>query len=153
MITKFKIFEEYRIADNAVIIGSGLTYNTDNNYTEEDFLEFITFNIREDGKKLRYDIKWNHKKSHDLIDKLKEKTSMKNSTEFKIFTRKFLNELFDIHYSEINRNGDYSLWLSEYNLSFIININHRKRKLFFVTFFNGMVSNNVINIIELKSSL
>ena len=61
--------------------------------------------------------------------------------------------MFNEYYSEINKDGDYSLWLSEYNLSFIININHGKRKLFFVTFFNGVVSNNVINVIELKSVL
>jgi len=73
---------------------------------------------------------------------------------FKSFTKKFLKELFDnYYYSEISKSGNYSLWLSEYNLSFIVNINHKDKKIYFVTFLNGISSNNVIDVIELKSEL
>lgn len=154
MIIRFEVFEEYRILDNVKIIGSGFTYNVDNEYDENDFLNYITFNIRENGEKLRYKIDWNHKYSHNLIEKLKGRTSIKNTLEFKNFTKKFLNELFNEYYdSRINAGGDYSLWLSEYNLSFIININHKNKKIYVVTLINGIVSNNVIDVIELKSVL
>jgi len=152
MITDFKIFEEYRLSDNVRIIGSGLTYDTNNEYFD-NFLNFITFNIYKNGKKLRYEIEWNHNNNHDLIKRLKDRTSVKNSDELKNLIKKLLNELFIDFYQEIINNGSYSLWLSEYNISIIVNINHKYKKIMFVTFLNGIISNNVTNTIELKSTL
>jgi hypothetical protein len=153
LITNFELFLEiFRLSDNVKIIGTGITYNISNEYEISEFLNYITF--RNNGKKIRYQIKWNHNNiHHNLIKKLKEKTDIKNTLEFKSLTRNFLNELFNENYSEITKNGNYSLWLSEYNISFIVNINHKDKKIFFVTFFNGCTTSNVINTIELKSTI
>ena len=149
MITKFNIFEEVRLSDVANIIGGHIEFDDDD---DNKFLKFKTISKRINNKKIRLSINWNHSLKHDLLKKLKERTSFKNISELNDLIEKGLDELFIKNINYID-NNTYSLWFSEYNFSVITNINLKNSEINIITILQGQVAYNVKNVIEIKSTL
>jgi len=153
MITKFDEFiTEVRFSEY-VIDNSFFSGYTQRNFDDSCFITNHTFKIYVDGNKLRYNIQWNHNNKHNLIDRLLKRTTIKDSLEFKHYIKNILNDLFDKYFDDIIKDGSYSIWLSEYDISFILNINHSNKIIYFITLLTGCNTNNVINTIELKTTV
>lgn len=151
MIIDFKTFEA-RLED---ILKSDNQYI--NSFRKENFDEsgnFIKyFTIRIEENKIRFDIEYNHNFDHNLKERIKSRTNLKNINEFNDIFKKSLNELFKDNYEYVKISSSYSLFLKEYNFSIIININYNKNKIYVKTIKSGMDSVNVKNVIKINSVL
>lgn len=150
-LLNFKLFVEARFQDIFKSDDEKLnSYKTDFD-DKDNFLKFIT--TRHKGKKIRFEINYNHNINHDLKNRIKNRTSLKSITEFNEIFKQSLEELFSKYYDEVDTNGSYSLYIKEYEFSIILNIDYKSNRLFIKTIKHGMDSINVKNIIQINSTL
>jgi dynactin complex subunit len=151
-LLSYELFLEARLSDITTIIGnSNIINNVDHN--DVDFIKFKTINKRINNKKIRLSIKWNHTLKHNLIDRLYNRTNIKSISELNEIISKGLDELFLYNSEYITESNRYSLWFSEYNISIIIDLDNEMDNINIITILNGNCTQNVKNIIELKSTL
>ena len=143
----YKLFLEVRLSDVASIIGTGITFDEDIN---DKFLKYKTISKRIDKNKIRIEIHWFHTIEHDIIKKLKDRTSLNSISELNFLLDKALDELY-LNYDFLNKIGTYSIWFSEYDFSIIIDF--KKQNINIITIKHGLVSYNVRDVIELKTKL
>jgi hypothetical protein len=149
MITEFKHFLlEVRFED---------VFKSDNDYINsfkrnfddsQEFVRFITiriFNVR-----TRFEISYNHTESHDLKQRIANRTSLKNILEFNNLLKCAILGFFQ---NEHEDDGVYSLFFKEYTFSIILNINNKTKKIFIRTASIGMDSANVNEVIEIDCKL
>jgi len=134
------LFVEVRLSDVASIIGDKNLFDTD--ISDDDFLKFKTISKRINNEKIRF----------DLIKRINERTSLKSVSELNILLSNGLDELYINYLSYIDTTNRYSLWFSEYNISIIVDIEYDKYRNI-ITILHGKSTQNVKNIIELKSTI
>jgi len=77
---------------------------------------------------------WFHREKHNIIKKIKERTSFKSISEWNIFFEEQMNNLFLHHFDEIHEFGEYShdknikicLYIEEYDIYFAMSIDFKK---------------------------
>ena len=149
-LLKYNLFNEARLSDVYTKIGTGLTYNVVQDYSDE-LKKFKTISKRINGVKLRINIFWHDTLKHDIRERIKTRTTIKTIEEFNKLVDNGLEELYIKNTQYFYKNGKYSLWFSEYDFSFIVV--KENNNLTFITIIPGMNTNNVINTIELKSTI
>jgi len=130
IITKFDLFCEARLADVLNIKGSGdlVKQMTDIKDAEFDLnkklVKLITLKKRVNNKKIQFEINWNDSATHNLVKRIKERTSFGSVEDFNQYFKGEFNRIFpDMVGKEIYVSGRYSLYSKEYNFSMIINFN------------------------------
>lgn len=147
----YNLFVEVRLSDVATIIGDKNLFDTD--ISDDDFLKFKTISKRINKEKIRLTLNWNHTLQHDLIKRIHERTSLKSISELNSLLSNGLDELYINYLNYIDSNNRYSLWFSEYDISIIVDIEYDKNNINIITILHGESTQNVKNIIELKSTI
>ena len=84
----------------------------------------LTLKKRYNNKKIKVYFNWYDTSEHDLMKRIKERTSFKTITEFtKVFNNVFNYLLPDELGVGIRENGRYAVDLNEYNITIIFQIN------------------------------
>jgi len=143
----YDIFLEVRLFDVASIIGTGITFDDDIN---DKFIKYKTLSQRINKNKIRIEINWFHTAEHDIIKRLKERTSLNSITELNALLDSGLDDLY-LNKNFINKFGIYSIWFSEYDFSIIVNF--KINNINIITIKHGKISYNVKDVIELKTIL
>jgi len=150
-LLNYNLFVEVRLSDIATIIGTGITFDT--NVPDDTFLKFKTISKRINNKKIRLSLNWNHTLQHDLIKRIKERTNLKSTNELNTLLSNGLDELYTNYMEYVDSSNRYSLWFSEYDISIIVDIELNKNNINIITILHGKSTQNVKNIIELKSTI
>jgi hypothetical protein len=152
MIFNFREFllEEVRLEDvlktDSVYINS---FKKTGFNSSERFKTNIMVKLDDDNMMFR--ILWNNNSKHDLIKRIKERTSLKSTEEFNELFEKSVNELFDEHFA-LNIKS-YALFFVEYNFSIIVEVKIEDKSIKVATILPGTCSTNVGKIIHIKSVL
>lgn len=151
-IHNYELFVEARLSDIVNIIGTGITFDNSKSFND-NFLRYKTISKRINNKKIRLNIMWNHTLKHDLIKRIEERTNLHNIDELNSLLDNGLDELYLYNLNYIKDKNRYSLWFSEYNFSIIVDIRANEFLINVITIVPGMITHNVKNIIELKSTI
>jgi hypothetical protein len=153
MFTKFKSFLEANLAD---IFNSqndhfdefkNKSFVIDDNLIERIVLDKYDFKI--------INIKWNNYTGHSINDKIKTRTNFKSVSEFNEYFTLVIEDLFDNHFYELNREFEkYNIHLVNKNISIIIKFDYddlfeNDTTIEIKTIVNGFDS-NVDEIIEIN---
>ena len=161
IITKFDLFCEARLADVLNIKGSGdlVKQMTDIKDAEFDLnkklVKLITLKKRVNNKKIQFQINWNDSATHNLVKRIKERTSFGSVEDFNQYFKGVFNRIFpDMVGKEIYVSGRYSLYSKEYNFSMIINFNIDEYadgiyEVDIITILPGKKGNNVVKFIDI----
>jgi len=161
IITKFDLFCEARLADVLNIKGSGdlVKQMTDIKDAEFDLnkklVKLITLKKRVNNKKIQFEINWNDSATHNLVKRIKERTSFGSVEDFNQYFKGEFNRIFpDMVGKEIYVSGRYSLYSKEYNFSMIINFNIDEYsdgiyEVDIITILPGKKGNNVVKFIDI----
>lgn len=123
--------EEVRLSDIATLKNGDdedLTRHVkkilDLKFTEERNLPTqTTLKKRYGNKKIKIWFKWNHTKTHNLIERIKSRTNFRSINEFKDFFIDLVNTLLpDYVGKEIIGDGRYVVYSKEYNITIILDI-------------------------------
>jgi hypothetical protein len=161
IITKFDLFCEARLADVLNIKGSGdlVKQMTDIKDAEFDLnkklVKLITLKKRVNNKKIQFEINWNDSATHNLVKRIKERTSFGSVEDFNQYFKGEFNRIFpDMVGKEIYVSGRYSLYSKEYNFSMIINFNIDEYadgiyEVDIITILPGKKGNNIVKFIDI----
>ena len=161
IITKFDLFCEARLADILNIKGSGdlVKQMTDIKDAEFDLnkklVKLITLKKRVNNKKIQFQINWNDSVTHNLVKRIKERTSFGSVEDFNQYFKGEFNRIFpDMVGKEIYVSGRYSLYSKEYNFSMIINFNIDEYadgiyEVDIITILPGKKGNNIVKFIDI----
>jgi hypothetical protein len=161
IITKFDLFCEARLADILNIKGSGdlVKQMTDIKDAEFDLnkklVKLITLKKRVNNKKIQFQINWNDSATHNLVKRIKERTSFGSVEDFNQYFKGEFNRIFpDMVGKEIYVSGRYSLYSKEYNFSMIINFNIDEYadgiyEVDIITILPGKKGNNIVKFIDI----
>jgi hypothetical protein len=161
IITKFDLFCEARLADVLNIKGSGdlVKQMTDIKDAEFDLnkklVKLITLKKRVNNKKIQFQINWNDSVTHNLVKRIKERTSFGSVEDFNQYFKGEFNRIFpDMVGKEIYVSGRYSLYSKEYNFSMIINFNIDEYadgiyEVDIITILPGKKGNNIVKFIDI----
>jgi hypothetical protein len=161
IITKFDLFCEARLADVLNIKGDGdlVKQMTDIKDAEFDInkklVRFITLKKRVNNKKIQFEINWNDSATHNLVKRIKERTSFGSVEDFNQYFKGEFNRIFpDMVGKEIYVSGRYSLYSKEYNFSMIINFNIDEYadgiyEVDIITILPGKKGNNIVKFIDI----
>ena len=130
-IESFDLFCEARLSDVSKskdeYINSHLNKEFNKDTTLTNNVDLIKFN-----EKLK--VKWYDKEYHNIIKKIKDRTSFKNISEWNEFFSEIMNNLFETHFDIIHETGEYNiskdidvcLAITEYNLYLLMSIDFEK---------------------------
>jgi hypothetical protein len=161
IITKFYLFCEARLADVLNIKGSGdlVKQMTDIKDAEFDLskklVKFITPKKRVNNKKIQFEINWNDSATHNLTNRIKERTSFGSVEDFNQYFKDEFNKIFpDMVGKEIYVSGRYSLYSKEYNFSIIIRFDIDEYadgiyEVDIITILPGKKGNNIVKFIDI----
>jgi hypothetical protein len=161
IITKFDLFCEARLADVLNIKGSGdlVKQMTDIKDAEFDLnkklVKLITLKKRVNNKKIQFEINWNDSATHNLVKRIKERTSFGSVEDFNQYFKDQFNRIFpDMVGKEIYVSGRYSLYSSEYNFTIIIHFDIDEYsdgiyEVRIITILPGKKGNDVIKFIDI----
>ena len=161
IITKFDLFCEARLADVLNIKGDGdlVKQMTDIKDAEFDLnkklVKLITLKKRVNNKKIQFEINWNDSATHNLVKRIKERTSFGSVEDFNQYFKGEFNRIFpDMVGKEIYVSGRYSLYSKEYNFSMIINFNIDEYadgiyEVDIITILPGKKGNNIVKFIDI----
>lgn len=161
MIKNFKSFLEARLSSILNLKGKSELYDELKNIKDAEFdsskklVKLITLSKRVNNKKIQFLINWNDTATHDLIKRIKDRTSFSSIEEFNNYFKDELNKVLpDMIGKEIHTTGRYNLYSSEYNFSIIIsfNIENYIKNIFsinVITILPGKKNNNILNIIDI----
>jgi len=161
IITKFDLFCEARLADVLNIKGSGDLVKQMTKIKDAEFdlnkklVKLITLKKRVNNKKIQFQINWNDSATHNLVKRIKERTSFGSVEDFNQYFKGEFNRIFpDMVGKEIYVSGRYSLYSKEYNFSMIINFNIDEYadgiyEVRIITILPGKKGNDVIKFIDI----
>jgi len=161
IITKFDLFCEARLADVLNIKGSGdlVKQMTDIKDAEFDLnkklVKLITLKKRVNNKKIQFEINWNDSATHNLVKRIKERTSFGSVEDFNQYFKGEFNKIFpDMVGKEIYVSGRYSLYSKEYNFSMIMNFDIDEYadgiyEVDIITILPGKKGNNIVKFIDI----
>jgi len=151
MVIKFKnfILEEVRLEDVLKSKNDYINSFVSNNFNSSaELSKFI--NLKIDGVLNDFRLLYNNNKNHDLIKRIKERTSLKSTEEFNTLIKKGLKELFE--YNEIDKKS-YALFYEEYNFVVIIELKIIDKYIKIATILPGSSESNTEKKIFIKSVL
>ena len=100
-------------------------------------------------------LNWYNTATHDLVKKIKERTSFRSVEHF----IEYINEIFSLIFpsmcgKELYKKGRYSIYLKEYNISIIVEFDLNKNmgknyNISIITILPGKKGNNIVKFIEL----
>jgi viroplasmin and RNaseH domain-containing protein len=161
IITKFYLFCEARLADILNIKGGGDLVKQMSDIKDAEFdlnkklVKLITLKKRVNNKKIQFEINWNDSATHNLVKRIKERTSFGSVEDFNQYFKGVFNRIFpDMVGKEIFVSGRYSLYSKEYNFSMIINFNIDEYsdgiyEVDIITILPGKKGNNVVKLIDI----
>ena len=161
IITKFKLFLEARLSDLLTIKGDSdlskeLSKIKDSEFNmTKNLVKFITLKKRVNNKKIQFELSWNDTAKHDLVKRIKERTSFRSIEEFNQYFKSEFNTIFpDMVGKELHSSGRYSLYSYEYNFSIIIDFNIDEYsdgiyEVRIITILPGKKGNNIIRFIDI----
>lgn len=134
MIMKFSIFES-RFSDLATITRIGNTTeddefyktarsNVDNSFIKDESLieKVYCHNPR---KVVR--IKWNSSTTHNIVQKIKERTTHRSVSEFNDIFQQVIESIIPSEIgNQIDRSGTYALYLNEHHYYILIEIDYNR---------------------------
>jgi hypothetical protein len=161
ILKKYKLFIEARLADLLSIKGEGDLAKQMKDIKDAEFdlskklVKFITLKKRVNNKKIQFQINWNDSATHNLIKRIKERTSFNSVEDFNQYFKDEFNKIFpDMIGKEIYVSGRYSLYSTEYNFSIIMNfdIDEYTDGIYEVSVFTilpGKKGNNIVKFIDI----
>jgi hypothetical protein len=161
LITKYKLFLEARLADLLKIKGEGDLAKELNKIKDADFdlsrklVRFITLKKRVNNKKIQFEILWNDTAKHNLVNRIKERTSFNSVEEFNEYFKSEFNKIFpDMVGKELPSTGRYSLYSKEYNFTIIMDFSIDEYidgiyEVKIITILPGKKGNDVIKFIDI----
>lgn len=157
IIKKYNLFLEARLSDLITSIkgDSDLAKQIIKNKEEEfDLLKKLPNYIQLDNNS-KLNLNWNNTVAHDLVLRIKERTSFSSVDHF----IEYINEIFSLIFpsmcgKELYKKGRYSIYLKEYNISIIVEFDLNKNmgrnyNISIITILPGKKGNNIIKFIEL----
>lgn len=156
LIKKYNLFVEARLSDILNIKGESELAKQIAKIKEEEFdtLQELPNQINLDNEStLR--INWYDTASHNLVQKIKERTTFASINHFVEYLQKKLTEVFPYMLGkELFKSGRYTIYLKEYNVSIIIgfDLNKNMGKSYYIniiTILPGKKGNNIIRYIEI----
>jgi hypothetical protein len=161
MITSYKLFLEARLADLLKIKGEGdlakeLTKIKDSEFDiSRKLVRFITLKKRVNNKKIQFEILWNDTAKHNLVNRIKERTSFNSVEEFNEYFKSEFNKIFpNMVGKELPSTGRYSLYSKEYNFTIIMDFSIDEYidgiyEVKIITILPGKKGNDVIKFIDI----
>jgi hypothetical protein len=161
IIKKFKLFVEARLSDILNIKGDSDLAKELKKIKESDFdlskklVRFITLKKRANNKKIQFEILWNDTAKHNLIQRIKERTSFNSVDEFNQYFKNEFNRLFpEMVGKKIHSTGRYSLYSTEYNFSIIMDFSIDEYidgifEVKIITILPGKKGNDVVEFIDI----
>lgn len=161
IIKSYKLFLEARLADILNIKGNSDLANQISKIKDAEFdiskklVRFITLKKRVNNKKIQFELFWNDKATHDLIKRIKERTSFNSVEDFNNYFKSEFNKIFpDMVGKELYTSGRYSLYSKEYNFTIIIDFNIDEYidgifEVRIITILPGKKGNDVIKFIDI----
>lgn len=161
MITSYKLFLEARLADLLKIKGEGDLAKELTKIKDADFdlsrklVRFITLKKRVNNKKIQFEILWNDTAKHNLVNRIKERTSFNSVEEFNEYFKSEFNKMFpDMVGKELPSTGRYSLYSKEYNFTIIMDFSIDEYidgiyEVKIITILPGKKGNDIIRFIDI----
>ena len=161
MITSYKLFLEARLADLLKIKGEGDLAKELTKIKDADFdlsrklVRFITLKKRVNNKKIQFEILWNDTAKHNLVNRIKERTSFNSVEEFNEYFKSEFNKIFpNMVGKELPSTGRYSLYSKEYNFTIIMDFSIDEYidgiyEVKIITILPGKKGNDVIKFIDI----
>lgn len=161
IIKKYKLFVEARLADLLNIKGDSdlakeLTKIKDAEFDiSKKLVRFITLKKRVNNKKIQFEIEWNDSATHNLIKRIKERTSFNSVEDFNQYFKTEFNKIFpDMVGKEIYVTGKYSLYSTEYNFTIILDFSIDEYidgiyEVKVITILPGKKGDNIIRFIDI----
>lgn len=102
-------------------------------------------------------LKWNDNENHDMIQKIKTRTSFCSTSEFNDFMEFAFNNFFDEKLKYITKNGRYSLYFPNNKFYLIINIKYdnifSKYTLIYISTITLSSSDNMTDSFEINDDI
>lgn len=157
----YKLFIEARLSDILKIKGEGNLAKELSKIKDAEFdlskklVRFITLKKRVNNKKIQFEILWNDSAKHNLIKRIKERTSFNSVEEFNNYFKGEFNKIFpDMIGKELFSTGKYSLYSTEYNFTIIMDFSIDEYvdgiyEVKIITILPGKKGNDVVRFIDI----
>ena len=160
---KFKSFTEARLSDVLNIKGNGEISDNIRKMKDKQFefnsklVSLITLKKRVGGKKIQLKVEWNDSATHDLVQRISNRTSFTSIEEFNNFFKDFVNRIFPDKVGKELFSGKYAFYSVEYNITIIMEFNiDRYQKgdyvIRVVTLLPGRIAKNIVDFIDINES-
>lgn len=161
IIKNYKLFVEARLADLLNVKGDSdlakeLTKIKDAEFDiSKKLVRFITLKKRVNNKKIQFEILWNDSAKHNLIKRIKERTSFNSVEDFNNYFKEEFNKIFpDMVGKELYSTGKYSLYSTEYNFTIILDFSIDEYidgiyEVKVITILPGKKGDNIIRFIDI----
>ena len=157
IIKKYNLFLEARLSDLITSLkGDSDVASQIIKAKEEEFdLRKRLPNSIQLNNNSKLNLNWNNTATHDLVKRIKERTSFKSVDHF----IEYIQEIFSLIFpnmcgKELYEDGRYSIYLKEYRISIIVDFDLKKNmgknyNISIFTILPGKKGNNIIRFIEL----
>jgi hypothetical protein len=161
IIKNYKLFLEARLADLLNIKGDSDLAKEMQKIKDAEFdinkklVRFITLKKRVNNKKIQFEIIWNDTAKHNLVKRIKERTSFNSVEDFNQYFKGEFNKLFpDMVGKELYTTGRYSLYSKEYNFTIIMDFSIDEYidgiyEVNIITILPGKKGNDIIKFIDI----
>lgn len=161
VIKNYKLFLEARLADLLNIKGDSDLAKELSKIKDAEFdisrklVRFITLKKRVNNKKIQFEILWNDSAKHNLVNRIKERTSFNSVEEFNEYFKSEFNKIFpDMVGKELHTTGRYSLYSKEYNFTIIMDFSIDEYidgiyEVKIITILPGKKGNDIIRFIDI----
>lgn len=157
IFTNYKTFCEAKLSDLLRVKGDSDLSNELNKIKDKEFdlTQKLPRKIILDNDSLLR-ISWYDTVKHDLVKKIKERTSFSSIDHFIEYLKEKLIDIFPYMLGkELFRSGRYSIFLEEYNISIIIefDLNKNMNDNYFIgiiTVLPGRKGDNIIRFIDIN---
>ena len=161
IIKNYKLFLEARLADILNIKGDSDLAKEMQKIKDAEFdidrklVRFITLKKRVNNKKIQFEIIWNDTAKHNLVKRIKERTSFNSVEDFNQYFKGEFNKLFpDMVGKELHTSGRYSLYSLEYNFTIIMDFSIDEYidgiyEVNIITILPGKKGNDIIKFIDI----
>ena len=161
IIKNYKLFLEARLADILNIKGDSDLAKEMQKIKDAEFdinkklVRFITLKKRVNNKKIQFEIIWNDTAKHNLVKRIKERTSFNSVEDFNQYFKGEFNKLFpDMVGKELYTTGRYSLYSKEYNFTIIMDFSIDEYidgiyEVNIITILPGKKGNDIIKFIDI----